>query len=866
MMAMKRKSKSNSNSNKDDMHFSDHARLDVAHMQSLTPDRRDLLTKKNSGYSRISMPAMKLKSSINEFKASNSKSMRRKSMNDGIAVLDTILVREQTAQRPSLQPAQIKTLVTLRNSLEKVEEIETTPSTTPPRPQLEGTKTKSMIQRAYVSDTFDGLFSDSDDEKSTDSEELDLELSKRSTNSPQSSLEFDLMQLPSSFKYGKKPETGVNVLFAFGAVPLPSPQATRKQLRNNMMSSRRVSSSVLHQNGNSRSNLRLQKLASRRASSLLAKKQSHAPKEWYEIDLKTKIKLAELLSWDNLCQWDKFDVFEIDQLTGGNALLFVGWAILSSPYSQHVMEEVLLERNQRRPVPFDLMDGYRFIDHFHIDQKKMTNFLRSIQKDYFHENPYHNSIHAADVLQTLHSLLQQMGGAKKLQPTPMHLFSTLLSVVIHDVGHPGYNNFFQQSSQSDIALCYNDQSCLENMHLALAFRKLLGGKKKPSINIFGGMKREQVMTCRKLMIGAVLGTDMSKHFQSVNDVKKRIAELNAANGGSSSHRSPHGVGPAATADEETTIELLHYLMHVADISNGAKPKPIAVKWADRCLEEFFRQGDKEKEMGLPVSPLCDRDTVSRPESQKGFIEFIIQPTFEVLVGIMPSVEHKILPILKTNLAFWNSQIPQKLIDGMEQLHDDFQKNDGVLADDETASMAPKDRCSGSLSSLDLEEDVLQEEVSEELRREEASEELVVPSQSQQSSAEFRREQLLKSAELNDTNGDGGGVMKEEEQLHHDEAIVEKELPKLQEEEEEEEESEKEEPSLLVPRNGDPLPPPPQGDDSSSRLSFGSMSFASDDNVQIVPEKAIENGDDESNSDWSSDLSVYDYDSEMEYEC
>ncbi|CAJ1927365.1 unnamed protein product [Cylindrotheca closterium] len=763
------------------LNFSDHARLDVE--ESLSPDKRTLLTKKASGYSRISMPAMKLKSSMAEFKAM-SKSTRRKSMNDGIAVLDCILASEQTAKRPTLQPSQIQSLVTLRNSLETVED--------------QGKKSAPLLpkevkktHRAFMSDSFDGIFSDS--EGSTSSEEHEAP-----RGSPQGSIELDLIQPTSSmFKYGKKPETGVNVLFAFGAIPLPSPRQSRKQLR--LMSSRRVSSSVIQQGG--RSNLRLKKLASRRASSLLAKVQSHAPKEWYAItDIKRKVRLAELLTWDNLCKWD-FDMFEIDNLTDGNPLLFVGWAILSSPYSQHVMEEVLLERTQRRPVPFDLMEGYRFIDQFHIDQKKMTNFLRSIEKDYFHENPYHNNIHAADVLQTLHSLLQEMGGIQKFQPSPMQLFASLLSAVIHDVGHPGFNNFFQQSSQSEIALCYNDQSCLENMHLALAFRKLLGGKKKSSIDIFDGMTPEEVVSCRKLMIGNVLGTDMSKHFQAVNDIKRRISEMNGS------------------ASEETTIEVVKYLMHAADISNGAKPKDIAVNWADRCLEEFFRQGDKEKEMGLPVSPLCNRDTVSRPESQKGFIEFIIKPTFELLVGVMPSIGSKIIPILVSNLAFWNSQIPQKVVDGMEQLHDDFQKNDGVPADDETASMATKDRLSmDSLSSLDFDEDV-QEEPSEELRLEENGEELLA------SGEELNRERL---------NSD--------------------ELQEVLEEDEEEDE-EVEDPNLTK----DP-----------SELSFGSMSFAD----EAISERSNENGGENSSSNWSNDDNgdnavnddEIEYDSEMEYEC
>jgi hypothetical protein len=35
------------------------------------------------------------------------------------------------------------------------------------------------------------------------------------------------------------------------------------------------------------------------------------------------------------------------------------------------------------------------------------------------------------------------------------------------------------------------------------------------------------------------------------------------------------------------------------------------------LEEFFRQGDKERELGLPFSPLCDRNNTLVAESQIG---------------------------------------------------------------------------------------------------------------------------------------------------------------------------------------------------------------------------------------------------------
>ena len=35
------------------------------------------------------------------------------------------------------------------------------------------------------------------------------------------------------------------------------------------------------------------------------------------------------------------------------------------------------------------------------------------------------------------------------------------------------------------------------------------------------------------------------------------------------------------------------------------------------MEEFFNQGDQEKELGLDMSPLCDRNTTQIPQSQIG---------------------------------------------------------------------------------------------------------------------------------------------------------------------------------------------------------------------------------------------------------
>lgn len=61
------------------------------------------------------------------------------------------------------------------------------------------------------------------------------------------------------------------------------------------------------------------------------------------------------------------------------------------------------------------------------------------------------------------------------------------------------------------------------------------------------------------------------------------------------------------------------LLHAADISHPAKPWTTHQPWTERLIEEFFKQGDTEKEQKLKCSPLCDRNTTIVEESQIGLL-------------------------------------------------------------------------------------------------------------------------------------------------------------------------------------------------------------------------------------------------------
>ncbi|CAF4630312.1 unnamed protein product, partial [Didymodactylos carnosus] len=96
--------------------------------------------------------------------------------------------------------------------------------------------------------------------------------------------------------------------------------------------------------------------------------------------------------------------------------------------------------------------------------------------------------------------------------------SAIFASAIHDVDHPGVTNPFLINTKNDLALTYNDDSVLENHHLAVAFKLLQADER----NIFSHLTTKQMKTLRKIVIDMVLATDMSKHMQLLADLKTMI--------------------------------------------------------------------------------------------------------------------------------------------------------------------------------------------------------------------------------------------------------------------------------------------------------------------------------------------------------
>lgn len=83
------------------------------------------------------------------------------------------------------------------------------------------------------------------------------------------------------------------------------------------------------------------------------------------------------------------------------------------------------------------------------------------------------------------------------------------------------------SSGSELALMYNDESVLENHHLAVAFKLL----QEENCDIFVNLSNKQRQTLRKMSIDMVLATDMSKHMSLLADLKTMVETKKVAGSG-----------------------------------------------------------------------------------------------------------------------------------------------------------------------------------------------------------------------------------------------------------------------------------------------------------------------------------------------
>ena len=295
------------------------------------------------------------------------------------------------------------------------------------------------------------------------------------------------------------------------------------------------------------------------------------------------------------------------------------------------------------------------IDPRIIVVKKLIPFLTTVSQNYLESTLYHNSLHGADVCHSLFIYILNSNLEEICETTILDILGLVVSASGHDLGHPGYNNNYHINSSSELALKYNDISCLENYHASTLFRIL----RKDDNNIFENMDINDYKQIRKRIVNQILSTDMVNHAMVLSSVKAKISSLDSDNNNNSKENKKFIFlsGVEKSKFEEQQI-MYNYLIHTADLGHNTQKFEISKQWVELLTYEFWKQGDSEREKNLNISFLCDRNNVDIPTSQVGFLRAYILSTFNILVTMFPKLEFCV-DNAKNNIKEWQKLSDQK---------------------------------------------------------------------------------------------------------------------------------------------------------------------------------------------------------------
>ncbi|XP_038047157.1 cGMP-inhibited 3',5'-cyclic phosphodiesterase A-like [Patiria miniata] len=337
-----------------------------------------------------------------------------------------------------------------------------------------------------------------------------------------------------------------------------------------------------------------------------------------------------------LDEWD-FAIFEMSQTSHGQILSQVAYKVFTEA---------------------------GIFETFKIPVREFMNYFQSLENGYRHL-PYHNRIHAADVLHAVYYMsTQQIPGFRQVNPedldphsrtgkddgdgftsyhtptvTPrasicsdssygilagnlpaLELMALFTAAAMHDYDHPGRTNAFLVATSAPQAILYNDRSVLENHHAASSWSLLIS---KPEYNFLSCLEDAEFRRFRFLVVEFILATDLKRHFDFLVEFNAKVNDVDAS-----------GINWASEGDRLLVSQMC---IKLADIAGPTKTFDLHFCWTMGISEEFYEQGDDERKLGLPVSPYMDRGAPQLAKLQEGFINHLVAPLCNAYgsAGLLP---------------------------------------------------------------------------------------------------------------------------------------------------------------------------------------------------------------------------------------
>ncbi|ERE77699.1 cGMP-inhibited 3',5'-cyclic phosphodiesterase B [Cricetulus griseus] len=300
-------------------------------------------------------------------------------------------------------------------------------------------------------------------------------------------------------------------------------------------------------------------------------------------------------------------------------------------------------------VMYTLFQDTGLLETFKIPTQEFMNYFHALENGY-RDIPYHNRIHATDVLHAVWYLttrpipgLQQSHDNHEAQTEAdsdgrlgsgqiayissksccipdesygclssnipaLELMALYVAAAMHDYDHPGRTNAFLVATNAPQAVLYNDRSVLENHHAASAWNLYLS---RPEYNFLLNLDHVEFKRFRFLVIEAILATDLKKHFDFLAEFNAKANDVNS-----------NGI---EWTSENDRLLVCQVCIKLADINGPAKARDLHLRWTEGIVNEFYEQGDEEATLGLPISPFMDRSSPQLAKLQESFITHIVGP-------------------------------------------------------------------------------------------------------------------------------------------------------------------------------------------------------------------------------------------------
>ncbi|XP_036167601.1 cAMP-specific 3',5'-cyclic phosphodiesterase 4C isoform X8 [Myotis myotis] len=301
------------------------------------------------------------------------------------------------------------------------------------------------------------------------------------------------------------------------------------------------------------------------------------------------------------------------------------------------------ELSGNRPLTaiiFSIFQKRDLLKTFQIPVDTLATYLLTLEGHYHADVAYHNSLHAADVAQSTHVLLAMP--ALEAVFTDLEVLAAIFASAIHDVDHPGVSNQFLINTNSELALMYNDASVLENHHLAVGFKLL----QAENCNVFRNLSTKEWLSLRRMVIDIA-------HMVIGRFGEHQVRFLTA----SRPPMAPMALWVLAT-------DMSKHMNLLADLKTMVETKKVTslgVLLLDNYSDRI-QQGDRERESGLDISPMCDKHTASVEKSQVGFIDYIAHPLWETWADLVHPDAQDLLDTLEDNREWYLSKIPRSPVD------------------------------------------------------------------------------------------------------------------------------------------------------------------------------------------------------------